>query len=384
MRSRPVLLGAAGLHMVTETALAPFYPALFREAFGVHDFAATGYFIVFSRIAAIAAIPLWGLATRRWRIEHLVLVGQAVAVVLTACLALAPTYAVFVAIGVALVAVKAVVLLAHPKTAGTHPDGLLPGVRQYVVVLQGAIVAASGVGTLIVSVPDPRQALPLLAVIEVGLLVLCAVALRSRHHEPAPTPPPVAEPLRRAMLPLAVLVLGFGLAGAVVRPYFTEYAAESGLSELAAGSLFVAAHVAALVAVVRVRTTPPGFVVPFALAAIGLAVQAAVTDPLLLVVGRVVFGVGLGLGQVALDLRVLTVARGSGSVYGLVAAAQHTGLLLAPLIATAAATRDLAIPLTTGAALFAALAILATPALNTATKSLNRPTEVSDVPARAR
>lgn len=367
--------------MITETALAPFYPALFRAAFDVHDYAATGYFIAFSRIAAIAAIPLWGLATRRWRIEHLVLIGQAAAVLLTACLALAPTYAAFVAVGTALVAVKAVVLLAYPKIAGTHPDGLLPGVRQYVMVLQGAIVVASGLGTLIVSVPDPRQALPLLAVIEAGLLGFCAVALRSREARPAP-PARVPGLPRRALVPLAALVLGYALAGALVRPYFTEYARESGFSEAAAGSLFVAAHAAALVAVARVRARSPQLVVPFALAAAGLAVQAMVTDPLLLAVGRVAFGAGLGLGQVALDVRVLTAARGSETGYGAVAAAQHTGLLLAPLIATAAATRDLAIPLAAGAGLFAVLAVLATSVLNTATNYLNRPTEVSDVPVR--
>lgn len=384
MRARPVLLMAAGLHMVTETALAPFYPALFRAAFGVHDLAATGYFIAFSRIAAIAAVPLWGMATRRWRIERLVLVGQSVAVVLTACLALAPSYAVFTATGVALVAVKAVVLLAYPKTARTHPGGLLPGVRQYVAVLQVAVVGASGLGTLIVSSPDPRQALPLLAVVEAGLLVVCVIALRTPEAEPVDPPPPTAAEMPRgALRPLAVLVLGFALAGAVVRPYFTEHVTGVGQSALIGALLFVAAHIAALASVLRLRAEPPGPVVPFVLAAAGLAVQAAVTDPVLLGLGRVLFGVGLGLGQVALDVRVLTAARGSGAAYGLVAAAQHVGLLSAPLIAMAGATQDLALPLVIGAGLFAALALVTAPVLNTASTPRPRSTEVTDVSVRA-
>ena len=385
MRARPVLLMAAGLHMVTETALAPFYPALFRAAFGVHDLAATGYFITFSRVAAIAAVPLWGMATRRWRIEQLVLVGQSVAVVLTACLALAPSYAVFTATGVALVAVKAVVLLAYPKTAGTHQGGLLPGVRQYVAVLQVAVVAASGLGTLIVSSPDPRQALPLLAVVEAGLLVVCVIALRTSDAQPVVDPPvsPLPGMPRSALAPLAVLVLGFALEGAVVRPYFTEYTTGAGQSELVGALLFGAAHVAALVSVLRLRAVPPGPVVPFVLAAAGLAAQAAVTDPVLLALGRVVFGVGLGLGQVALDFRVLTAAQGSGAAYGLVAAAQHAGLLSAPLIAMAGATHDLALPLVIGAGLFAVLAIVTAPVLNNASAPRPRSTEVTDVSVRA-
>jgi hypothetical protein len=385
MRSRHVLLTAAGLHMVTETALAPFYPALFRAAFGVHDLAATGWFVGLSRVAAILALPLWGLATRRWRMENLVLCGQSVAVVLTGCLALAPSWAVFTAIGVALVAAKAVVLLAYPVTAGTHPDGLLSGVRQYVAVLQVAIVAASGLGAVIVSTPDPTHALPLLAVAEGVLLVVCAVALRSRQATNEQTTVEAADvvPLAaRVVLPTAVLVLGFHLAGNVVRPYFTEYSAEAGFSEMAGALLFVIAHLAALLAVKRARTRPPGLVVPFAVAAAGLVLQAVTADPLLLVLGRAVFGAGLGLGQVALDVRVLTTTRGSEAVYGLVAAAQHTGLLTAPLIATVGATRDLAVPLATGAGLFAVLAI--TTALFSTTLFHPRSSEVSDVPVRPR
>ncbi|MEV4647262.1 MFS transporter [Saccharopolyspora sp. NPDC049357] len=385
MRSRHVLLTAAGLHMVTETALAPFYPELFRAAFGVHDLAATGWFVGLSRIAAILALPLWGLATRRWRMEHLVLCGQSIAVVLTGCLALAPSWAVFTAIGVALVAAKAVVLLAYPATARTHPEGLLSGVRQYVAVLQIAIVAASGLGALIVSAPDPTQALPLLAVVEGVLLVVCAVALRSRRatgEETTVKPADVVPLTARVVLPTAVLVLGFHLAGNVVRPYFTEYSSEAGFSEFAGALLFVVAHLAALVAVKQVRTRPPGLVVPFAVAAAGLVLQAVTADPLLLALGRAVFGAGLGLGQVALDVRVLTTTRGSEAVYGLIAAAQHTALLSAPLIATAGATWDLAVPLATGAGLFAVLAV--TTALVPTTLFHPRSSEVSDVPVRTR
>lgn len=389
MRSRHALLAAAGAHMVTETALAPFYPALFRSAFGVHDLSATGYFVGFSRLAAIIALPLWGAATRRWRVEHLVLCGQSVAVVLAACLALAPSWAVFTAIGVALVATKTVVLLAYPVTARSHPAGLLPGVREYIVVLQLAMIAASGLGALIVSAPDPRQALPLLAVAEAGLLVVCALVLRTGKAGGGemPAPPPAAAPVAlRALVPLAVLVLGFHFAANVVRPYFTEYAVDAGFSELAGALLFVVAHLAAVAVILFGwrRPTPPGLAVPFALAAAGLAVQAVTTDPYLLVLGRVLFGVGLGIGQVSLDFRLLTATRGSGAVYALVAAAQHTGLLLAPLVATAGATLDLIVPLATGAGLFALLATASVPALSSTTHDRPRPAEVSDVLVRTR
>lgn len=384
MHSRTVLLAAAGMHMVTETALAPFYPALFRAAFGVQDFAATGWFITFTRVAAVLALPLWGLATRRWRLHSLVLFGQSAAVLLTIALALAPTFAAFTAIGVALVAVKSVVLVAHPSTAGTHPDGLLPGVRQYVAVLQGAIVLAAALGTTIVTVPDPMRALPALAVAEVALLLACITAFRRTGVPQAPdTATPAYRAPRLALPPLAVAVLLFALAGAVVRPFFTEFAAARGASEVGGAVLFALAHAAAVFAAIRARTAP-GLTGPVALAAVGLAVQAVATEPLLLALGRVVFGVGLGLAQVGLDLRVLGAARGSGTGYGLVAAAQHAGLLVAPMIAASGADANLAAPLAMGAALFAVLAVAAIPLLRTAVPDRPLSPEVSDVLVRTR
>lgn len=374
--SRRVLLFAAAMHMVTETALAPFYPALFRAAFGVQDFAATGWFLALSRIAAVVALPLWGLAARRVRLHTLVLFGQSAAVLLTAGLALAPTFAVFTAIGTALVAAKSVVLLAYPRTAGAHPGGLTAGVRQYVAVLQAATVAAAVLGAAIVSVPDPMRALPLLVLAEAGLLIACVVAFRGPAPEASATAAHQSRSRPRPQLArLAAAVFLFALAGAVVRPFFTEFAASAGASEPMGALLFVTAHLAALVAVLRLRAAP-GIAGPAALAAAGLLLQAVSSEPALIALGRVVFGAGLGLAQVGLDQRVLTAVGGSG--YGLVAAAQHTGLLFAPAIAAGGARLDLAVPLLAGAGLFALLAA-AVPALRS-NHPKPTPPEVSDVP----
>lgn len=372
--SRHVLLFAAAMHMVTETALAPFYPALFRVAFGVQDFAATGWFLALSRVAAVVALPLWGLAARRARLSRLVLFGQSAAVVLTGALALAPSFAVFTAIGMALVAAKSVVLLAHPRVAGAHPAGLTAGVCQYVAVLHGATALAAVLGAGIVSVPDPMRALPLLAVAEAGLLVACLVAFRG----PVPEAGPGTSSAPSRVAPLALVVLLFALAGAVVRPFFTEFAAAGGASEPMGALLFVTAHLAALVAVLRIRAVPrlPG---PAALAAAGLLLQAVSGEPALLALGRVVFGAGLGLLQAGLDHRVLRAVSGSG--YGVVAAAQHTGLLFGPVVAAAGARLDLAAPLLAGAGLFAVLAAAAPALRSTRTRT---PPEVSDVPVLSR
>ncbi|HWM35767.1 MAG TPA: hypothetical protein VNS49_01435 [Streptomyces sp.] len=377
--ARPVLLGAAGLHMVTQTALAPFYPALFRSAYGIRDLAATGLFLMLCQLAAVIVLPLWGRATRHVPLARLVTAGQAAAVLLAGALSLAPSYLVFTLLSVALIMAKSVVLLAYPAVARSHPKGLLCGVVQYVAVLHVAAVGATVLGTVVVAVPDPRAALPLLAVAEAVLLGACVMLLRVRRepafsrpsaaqepvaaHEPVAAQEPVAASRpSRALVRLAVFVLVNFVAVTAVRPYFTEYAAEGGASITSASLLFVLPHLAVLAVLPATRTLRRRFggrLLPMALAlaAAGLLEQAVTTEAVPLAIGRLLFGAGLGLAQVAFDERVLTIT-GSGAAYSLVAAAQTCGLLLAPLLATATASAALAGPLLAGAALLAVLAVL--------------------------
>ncbi|MDQ8707352.1 hypothetical protein RCO28_33510 [Streptomyces sp. LHD-70] len=395
--NRGVLLCAAGLHMATQSALAPFYPKLFREAFGVREFGATGVFLMVCQLAAIVSLPLWGRATRRYPLARLVTAGQSAAVLLAASLALAPNFPTFTVLSVLLIAAKSVVLLAYPSIARGHAKGLFPGVLQYVAVLHGASIAATLLGTVVVTVPNPRVALPLLAVAELGLLLLLsavgrrsadrsptavpAVGRRSAGASPTPTPTPTAvgrrsagrngwaQPTTAGQTPdklklayLAAFVLAYAVAVYSVRPYFTEYATAGGTSTQEAALLFVLPHIAVLAvlpAASALRNRLGSALLPTALAlgAAGLAWQAMTTDPVALAAARTLFGLGLGLSQVALDHRVLT-ASGDSPTYSLIATAQTAGLLLAPLVATLTAKADLTGPLLAGAALLTLLALL--------------------------
>ncbi|MDI3386987.1 hypothetical protein QIS99_12370 [Streptomyces sp. B-S-A8] len=363
--NRGVLLCAAGLHMATQSALAPFYPKLFREAFGVREFGATGGFLMVCQLAAIFALPLWGRATRRYPLARLVTAGQSAAVLLAASLALAPDFTTFTVLSVLLIAAKSVVLLAYPSIARSHGKGLFPGVLQYVAVLHAASIAATLLGTVVVTVPNPRTALPLLAVAELGLLLLvtavAAVGRRSAGRWAQPTAPG-AQSDKPRVAHLAAFVLAYAVAVYAVRPYFTEYATAGGSSTQEAALLFVLPHIAVLAvlpAASALRNRLGSALLPTALAlgAAGLAWQAMTADPVVLGAARVLFGAALGLSQVTLDHRVLKTSGNSAS-YSLIATAQTAGLLLAPLLATFTAKADLTGPLLAGAALLTLLALL--------------------------
>jgi hypothetical protein len=88
-------------------------------------------------------------------------------------------------------------------------------------------------------------------------------------------------------------------------------------------------------------------------------VQAVAPDLMTMAAGRIVFGAGLGLGQVALDLKMFAVAGTTGPGFAAVETARAGALLAAPVLAAATASASLALPLVAGAILFAAAAAVA-------------------------
>jgi MFS family permease len=400
-QTRTVLLLVVGLHLVAETALTPFLPVLFRTLFGVQDLAATGTFLWVCRVAGCLAFPLWGLAARRWPAERLVLTGLCASTLLYAGMVLAPDYATFTALAAAVVATNAALLLAYPALISSYERGnsdedggespsrqRLRGIRAYVAVFHGAVVVSTLVGAAVMALPSPRWGLLVFVLLGATLAVLCRRALRGlgpvrprgraatpaepeappAPEAPASTPPAQSRPTVRIrprhVVAVAALAVVFEVATNVVRPFFTEYTATGGLGTTAGAAQFLLASLAALAALPLVepahRLLGRGLLpVGFLLAAAGLLWQCLGPDPLTLTAGRIVFGVGLGLGHVALDLRMFGATGTAAPAYAAVQTARIGGLFVSPVLATLAATADLVLPLVLGAVLYVLGASLA-------------------------
>jgi hypothetical protein len=391
-QARTVLLLVVGLHLVAETALTPFLPALFRTLFGVQDLAATGTFLWVCRVAGCLAFPLWGLAARRWPAERLVLTGVSASTVLYAGMVLAPDYATFTGLSAAVAATNAALLLAYPALVSSYERGhraeneaespsrrRLRGIHAYVAVFHGAVVVSTLVGAAVMVLPSPRWGLMVFVLLGAALAVLCrralrglgaahsagrATALAEPEAPPAPQAPapacPAGSPRRtrpRHVVAVAALAVVFEMATNVVRPFFTEYAATGGLGTTAGAAQFLLASLAALAVLPLAepahrllgrRLLPVGFL----LAATGLVWQCLGPDSLTLTAGRMVFGIGLGLGQIALDLRMFGATGTAAPAYAVVQTARIGGLFVSPVLATLAATVDLVLPLFLGAVLY--------------------------------
>jgi hypothetical protein len=360
---RTVLLAVVALHLVADNALSPFYPQLFAGLFGVTDLSATGTYVWACRAAALLALPLWGLAARRWAAHHLVVTGLLASAVLDVALAFAPTYPVFTALSVALVATTTSMVLAYPALVALGDGNDLPQVRSFAVVTHGATIAATLVGAAIMALPDVRPGIGAFAVVDLVLAWCCHRVLgRSRPGAPiAAAPAPRGPVVVRAVVLVGLVVLVAELGRAVVRPFFTAYVGAAELGPLTAALLFLLPSVAVLAVLpfaVAARRWLGRALLPaaFLLAAVGLAVQAADAHLASLVAGRLLFGAGLGLGYLALDLWVFAATRADGSAFAAVETARGAALLLSPVLATAVATVALSLPLLLGAAVFTVLA----------------------------
>lgn len=359
---RSVLVAVIALLLVTELALSPFYPQLLGRLYGVDDPGTVGLLLWLCRTAAFVALPLLGLLSRRLGLHRLVAVGLAACVVLDGALALAPSAAAFIGLSAAAAAAGTALLLAYPALVALD-DGGRPGVLAFVALLHAATLVATLLGAAVVGLPNPRLGLAAFAVLDLVLLVL---VMRALPHAVAPSRSArrALQRPRAGLAAVAVVAIAFELAANVVRPFFTAYAEQSGLTLGAAAVLFLLPSLAALAVLPLAasgRRALGSSLLPLALvtAAAGVALQAAVPDATALIAGRVLLGAGLGLAHVELDLAMFAAAGTGGSGYAAVETLRSGALMLAPILAAATATATLAGPLAAGAVLFAVAAALA-------------------------
>ncbi|MCK1798169.1 hypothetical protein MTQ01_19490 [Streptomyces sp. XM4193] len=418
-RARLVLISVIGLYLVSETALAPFLPQLFERLYDIDDPSATGVYLWVCRVVGLAALPLWGLAARRWPLHRLVLTGLCGAAVLDLSLGLAPSHAAFTALSAASVATNAALLLAYPafiaeharhhsrqrsaglpKAADDGDEARLAGICAVVVVFHLSIVASTMVGAGVLALPDPRIGISAFALLDVVLAVLIHRSLGRLPARPeattaapaaapattaaapgAPVTPadssvaPPADPPAGALRPgrrgwllllaqVALIGVAFDFAAALVRPFFTAYALDLESGATGAAVLFFLPSVAALAVLplaarcrrlLGERLLPAGLL----LTAAGLWWQYAADSVPGLVCGRLLFGLGLGLAQVAVELRMFRATGTAGPAFTVVQTVRSAGLIAAPLIAATAVARDLALPLALAALTLVVAGLLA-------------------------
>ncbi len=426
--AKTVLISVIGLHLVAETALTPFLPQLFQRLYGIQDPGATGLYIWICRVVGLAALPLWGLAARRWPLHKLVLAGLCGSAVLDLLLGLAPSFAAYTVLSTLIVTTNSALLLAYPAFVAQHGDdseaderARLPGICALVAVFHLSVVVSTMVGAGVLALPEPRVGISAFAVLDTLLAVLTYRILGRRpdvqadsatdaasdadHHaeqragslgrpgrsggglgtalDAAPhgasdaVPHPATEGASDAAPPpsgrrrtwfttlayAALIGVAFDFSVNVARPFFTEFSDGLGSGPVGSAILFFLPSVSALAVLPLARRCHDRLgdrLLPFALAvgAAGMAGTWLAGSPPWLAGGRLLYGVGLGLAQIAVELRMFHATGTKGPAFTAVETVRSAGLLAAPLAATAAVSHDLALPLVAAAAVQVCAAVL--------------------------
>lgn len=381
---RLLLLGVLAVQLVGDTALAPYFPQLFRRLFGLEELAATGTYLWVCRVTGLLALPLWAMAARRVSPHRLVVWGLWMSAVLDLLLGLAPTWTAFTVLSAVHVAASASLALAYPVLVAACGGNGMSGVRAYVALFHVTMLGSTAVGAMVLAMPEPRVGISAFALVDAALAMLAGrLWRRSGGLTPVTAGKPPAASRRavwRGVLLVALLAGALELGAGVVRPFFTEYALQEGLSLSTAATVLAVPSAAALLVLPAAASLHRWLgsrllVVAATVGAAGLAVQVVASDLLVLTVGRALFGAGLGAGQVALDLAVFAAVGTAGPGFIAVEWARTAALVLVPVLATGAASLSLAAPLVVGAAAFVVTAALATAGLRPAIgrRTIDRP-----------
>ena len=385
--STSLLLCCGFLFVFTETVLSPFYPQFFQQVFGRTDLALTGNYVATCRLTVLLAAPLWGLLARRIDAIKLLVIGQSIAALLTACLSLASDLTVFFLLTIALLLFKSSYFLFYSaliELQGKAQQAKTVGQVQLVVHL--ALTASTLASAWVLSFEHPLQLFLLVAVLDVIQVGLCVLVLRQRKtpesgqslepqspqpkpsfdqtqdlHSGLPVPvepqqasaPTIAQEPRPApslvqgwpvttIMGYGLLVLAFSMATNAVRPYLTAYSMNvMQLDRLQSAWLYLLPSLMALCAYPLLKSRllqQSGFIQRYAvlltLLILSLLGQALASHISLLFLSRMLFGLSLLLAQAQLELYLFQNAAHSPHWYfSLASTTQHAGQLLAPLAA---------------------------------------------------
>ncbi|WP_051526499.1 MFS transporter [Alkanindiges illinoisensis] len=348
--SKSLLLCCGFLFVFTETVLSPFYPQFFQQVFGRTDLALTGNYVATCRLTVLLAAPLWGLLARRIDAIKLLIIGQSMAAILTACLSLATNLTVFFTLTIALLLFKSSYFLFYSALIalqGKAQQAQTVGQVQLVVHL--ALIASTLASAWVLSFEHPLQLFLLVAVLDVVQVMLCVMVLRQRKTlkpvQLQATEPVLEKPQGwpfTTIMGYGLLVLAFSMATNAVRPYLTAYSMNvMQLDRLQSAWLYLLPSLMALCAYPLLKSKwlhqhsfEQRYAVLLGLLVMSLLGQALASHISLLFLARMLFGLSLLLAQTQLELYLFQNAAHSPHWYfSLASTTQHAGQLLAPLAA---------------------------------------------------
>jgi predicted MFS family arabinose efflux permease len=379
MNLRFYVIAMTAFAVVSDAILIPFYPQFFLERYQLGSSVHVGAYVAAISIAVMCTLPFWARVARRVEPLNLLVYTQFAAGTFSVLSNWAPDIASYWVLSMLMFMCKSSYLLMYPYMMRLTPKeqhagtiGLLS-----VVVHFGAIFGAVA-GGFVLQTWGTTGSIFAMAAGDFFQMGVCFYLIRSGkivrvnsgEHAVAET---AARrlPLRTyvPILRLATVMLAFDFSAYLIRPFFALHwqALTGNASEVSAGMAFAIPGVVALFALwLNGRIRARGGVLPdhtignLLIGSAGLVLHAA-PDPVLLALGRVLFGWAVFQILVKLEVNLfrLSTPQHYAHHYSITNYYQNLGVLLSSFAAGAIVERfGLAIPFVLAAGGFLLTALL--------------------------
>lgn len=337
--------------VMADTMLLPFYPQFFEESFGVSDPAHAGWYIAACCTTVMLCFPLWAKVARRWHELPLWVVTQSVSAVLGVICYLTESLLTFWIVSQLMLMMKASYLLIYPFAIRLEGTGKIGGfVALFAVLMHIGTISGAVLGGYLLQFWDGRDAYLVMIASDLVQIVICIalmLALKIRLTEPGYTPEEVADTPRSPMvMKLAIVAMLFYFSVFLTRPFFTLYWADISFApwngEFPSSLVYAIPAIIALLTVVWQRIKAPQLtsqqllIRGLLVILVGLVLQG-LGDPLWTVIGRLIFGWGLFMGVVHIEVLLFAHSRPErfGEDFSRVHLGQNIGIILASFAAGA-------------------------------------------------
>jgi MFS transporter, DHA1 family, multidrug resistance protein len=342
-----VLLGSCILTAtVADMLMVPYYPQFFQQLYGVTDPQYVGMLIALCRVMMLLTYPAWARLSQSVATVQILVYTQALAGLAGVACLLAPNEGLFLVFSMISVAFKSSYLLIYPLLVNLSGRGRQTQmVSRYGLIIHSATVVAAIAGGLLLDYADPVYLLGIKIGadwIQMGMSwwLLKNVPLAVTDREGAQQDQPKGNK-RGSGYGIVWLVFLYHTSISLIRPYFTRFleGLSFDLNATGQGMLFVLPAVMSMVAALGYKKlrldAPIQKVIVLASVVMVLAtwMQVAGHSLLLLISGRICYGLALFLVQAGMDLVVFRSSR-SGEMawnYRLVTTATNAALIVAPL-----------------------------------------------------
>ncbi|MBD8687364.1 MFS transporter [Rhizobium skierniewicense] len=347
---RPALLAMTAIAVVSDTMLLPYYPQLFAARFSISSSFTVGAYLASISLAVMLAFPVWvAIAKRRDTIAVLIWTQLAAAGFSLACYVAADIASFWVS-SIVMVCFKASYLLMYPYVIAMQPvekHATTIGALAVIVHFGGIIGAVSGghvVGSYGYAIPYVIMGLG-----DVIQAAICAVLLktasvaraRKSSREDDKGIIAVTPEERKNFASLLAVMFFFYFGFYLSMPFMTVWWQSVARNT----SPDITGFVYAIPGIVAVAILAHGFwragtaqvwrrnEAGLVLTSAGLAIQA-VPDQICIIIGRIIYGIGLYRVTIGLDALFFERAQKAhyASGFSLLNIARNSGVMLAALV----------------------------------------------------